>query len=197
MTLDGPNPFSGLGIFDPRRDELLGELAQQAEYFKELHESIEAKLLEPPLDLEEVLFVSNKFYAQLLDNPVSIGDNRWEYEWAEVEILDDDTYALLENGRTSFDITPERGPALNLHEQKNTEFVVLGGVQVKVLPGPIEVLSAAAGNDGSDDRQVIELTEKKRTDNTLAYRFLFPNGVQPSCPEPVQQSQSVIAGVMA
>ena len=50
MTLDGPNPFSGLGIFDPRRDELLGELVQQAEYFKELHESIEAKLMEPPIE---------------------------------------------------------------------------------------------------------------------------------------------------
>ncbi len=196
MTIYDPDPFSGLGILDPQRDVLLNEMAQQVQYFKELHESIEVKLLEPPAELEEVLVVSNVFFVQLLDDPVSIGANRWEYEWAEVEILADDTYALLENGRTSAD--PDRGPALNLYEQKNTDLFVMGGVAVAPLPGDIVVLSAAAGNDGSEDRQVVELTEKKRTDDSLAYRFLFPNGVQPTCPIPILPPPPIIQpGVLA
>lgn len=77
-------PFETLSPFSIRFRDLLNEIHVQAQHFCGLHESIEAKLMEPPTRPKRA-GASTRFFAQLTNAIEILADARWKYEWGQAE----------------------------------------------------------------------------------------------------------------
>ena len=133
------------------------------------------------------------FYAELVIDPLPdpLTDTVWDYPWIEVYPTVGISFQHLEDGRRWDDKNPPRRPARNLHEMRNADQFILGGVDLSLFPGGLNSrLYPATGNIEQINAplQIVEMTELQASESDiLLYWFTFANGVQPVCDEPLAE----------
>jgi len=199
MSLFLPDPFDGLSLLGSEARDLHNEMARYVGYFKELHESIEAKLLEPPQVAtvpEEISFPVLLTFG-LDPPPFEFSANRWEYAWREAALDAGNEWVEKPNGRSWIGGEAPQ-PARNWVEVGNTAFFAQHGIALDQTGGnPAISLTVEPLPDGT----VVELTRVSPLEGPNRLWFTAYNELKVFCsapPSPIlPPPPTIVPGVLA